>query len=321
MSDKTRKVAVIGVGHVGAHVAYSLAVQGICDELMLVDKNADKLKAEVQDLRDAVAYMPHNVRVTAADYGDLADVDVIVNAIGDITLLWHTTERTLEMNFTVAQVKGYVKKVIDGGFRGVWINISNPCDIVTGVIAELSGLPKGRVFGTGTCLDTSRLLAQLALQTGIDHQSISAYMIGEHGHAQLAAWSCVTFGGVPLAKLAAKEARFAFDRDELQHKAIMGGWVTMVGKKCTEYGICTTAARMVRVVLGDEQRIMPASTELCGEYGEHGVYVGVPCLIGKNGIERVLELPLSAEEKEKFHSCCDHVRANIQAAQQIAAAE
>lgn len=320
MNYKNRKVAVIGLGHVGAHCAYSLALQGIVDELVLIDKNEQKAISECQDLRDAVMYMPHNVKIQIGTFADLKDCDVIVNAVGNIKLC-ATGDRNDEMNYTVAQVKSYMDKVKNSGFDGVIINITNPCDVITDLIAKMSGLPVGRVFGTGTGLDTSRLVAQLSLQTGLDHQSISAYMIGEHGASQIAAWSCVNFGGVPLDVLAAKDAKFQFDRDDLQKKAIGGGWVTYQGKQCTEYGICSTLARMVRVVLEDEKRIMPASALLQGEYGEKDVFVGVPCVIGKNGIEQVVELPLSEKEQAEFHQCCEDVRNNIKKAEGIAAAE
>ena len=308
---KTRKVGVIGLGHVGAHVAYSLAIQGIADELVLVDMNDQKLASEVQDLRDAVAYMPHRVHVSAGDFADLGDCDVIVNSVGKITLL-ETHDRLSEMDFTIAAVRGYVDKIKASGFNGVLINITNPCDIVTRELAMGLGLPKGRVFGTGTGLDTSRLLSALARQTGIDHKSITAYMMGEHGALQFAPWSCVSFNGMPLDKWAETDEKFRFDREALKKESIGGGWVTYTGKKCTEYGICTTAARMVHIVLHDEKTIMPASMELCGEYGEEGLFVGVPCLIGKNGVEQVIELPLTEEEKATFHACCDGVRINME---------
>ena len=317
----TRKVGVLGLGHVGAHVAYSLIIQGIVSELVLVDLKESKVASEVQDLRDAQMYAPHKVDVNPGTYADLKDCDIIVNCIGDITLC-ASNNRLDEMNFTVAQVKSYVKKVMASGFNGYIVNITNPCDVITDLIWKESGLPKNQVFGTGTGLDTSRLVSKLSLQTGVAHQSISAYMIGEHGASQMAAWSCVSFGGVPLNVLEQQmPEKFGFDKPELQKLAIGGGWVTYSGKGCTEYGICSTAARMVRCILNDEKRIMPASTLLDGEYGEHDVFVGVPCLIGKNGIEQIMELPLTEAEKAQFHSCCEDVRRNIATAKGIPAAE
>ena len=309
---KTRKVGIIGLGHVGAHVAYSLAVQGIVDELVLVDMNEQKVASEVQDLRDAAAYLPHRITVNAGDFADLGDCDVIVNSVGKIDLLRGTHNRLTEMDFTIPAVRGYVDKIKASGFDGVLVNITNPCDIVTRELALGLGLPKGRVFGTGTGLDTSRLLSALARQTGVDHKSITCYMMGEHGNDQFAPWSCVSFRGMPLDEWAKTDEKFRFDRDALQKESIGGGWVTYAGKQCTEYGICTTAARMVHIVLHDEKAIMPASMELDGEYGETGLFAGVPCLIGKNGVEQIIELPLTDEEKAKFRDCCEGIRKNME---------
>ena len=314
---KTRKVGVVGIGHVGAHVAYTLALEGIADELVLVDMNEQKVTSEVQDLRDAAAYLPHRVTVNAGDFSDLGDCDVIVNSVGKIDLLRKVHNRVTEMDFTIPAVRSYVDKIKASGFDGVVVNITNPCDIVTREIAMGLGLPRGRVFGTGTGLDTSRLLSALARQTGVDHQSITCYMMGEHGNDQFAPWSCVSFRGMPLDQWAKTDERFRFDREALQKESIGGGWVTFAGKFCTEYGIATTAARMVHIVLHDEKAVMPASAELTGEYGETGLFVGVPCVIGKNGVEQVVELPLTAEEKAKFHECCEGVRQNMEHLKEI----
>jgi len=231
--------------------------------------------------------------------------------IGKIELL-ATHNRLDEMDFTIRAVRGYVDKVRASGFNGVLINITNPCDIVTRELAMGLDLPKGRVFGTGTGLDTSRLLSALNRQTGVDHKSITAYMMGEHGALQFAPWSVVSFCGMPLDEWAKTDEKFRFDREALKKESIGGGWVTYSGKQCTEYGICTTAARMVHIVLHDEKTIMPASMELCGEYGEEGLFVGVPCLLGKNGVEKVIELPLTEEELATFHECCEGVRKNME---------
>ena len=314
---KKRTVGVVGLGHVGAHVAYSLAIQGIADELILVDLKDQKLASEVQDLRDSVAYMPHRVSVRAGDFSDLGECDVIVNSVGKIDLLRGNTDRVAEMKFTVPAVRSYVQKIKDSGFNGVLINITNPCDVVTYELAKGLGLPRGRVFGTGTGLDTARLLSALARQTGVDHKSITCYMLGEHGNQQFAPWSCVSFNGMPLDKWAETDERFRFDREALKKESIGGGWVTFSGKFCTEYGIATTAARMAYAVLHDEKVILPASAELTGEYGEAGLFAGVPCVIGANGVEEVVELPLTDEERATFHACCEGIRRNMEHLKEI----
>ncbi len=282
------------------------------DQLVLVDQNAQKVKSECQDLRDSAAYLPHRVTMDVGDFSDLGDCDVLVNSTGKIDILRANHDRLDEMDFTIRAVRSYVDKIRASGFQGVVVNITNPCDIVTRELALGLGLPKGRVFGTGTGLDTSRLLSALARQTGIDHKSITAYMMGEHGNAQFAPWSCVSFRGKPLDDWAKTDQRFRFDREALQKESIDGGWVTFAGKFCTEYGIATTAARMVSIVLHDGKAVMPASAELDGEYGERGLFVGVPCVIGRDGVEQVVELPLTAEEKAKFHDCCEGVRRNME---------
>ena len=315
--SKKRILGVIGLGHVGAHVAYALAVQGIADELILVDQNEKKLSSEVQDLRDAAAYLPHRVTVRAGGFQELGVCDVIVNCVGRIELLRGSHDRLTEMDYTIPAVRGYAHKIRGSGFDGVLINITNPCDIVTRELALELGLPRGRVFGTGTGLDTSRLLSALARQTGIDHKSITCYMLGEHGNQQFAPWSCVSFRGMPLDVWAERDERFRFDRMALQKESIGGGWVTFSGKFCTEYGIATTAARMAHIVLHDEKTIMPASAELCGEYGETGLFAGVPCVIGANGVEQVIELPLTAEELATFHSCCEGICKNMEHLKEI----
>ena len=244
-----------------------------------------------------------------ADYSELADVPVIINAVGKVILL-ETLNRWTELDYTIDQVNEVVPKIMASGFHGKIVSITNPCDIITRQVAKLSGLPWGHVFGTGTGLDTSRLISALSMQTGIDHKSISAYMMGEHGDKQMVPWSLVTFGGMPLNTLAAQNDRYVFDRDAMQTKAIKGGWVTFVGKKCTEYGIAATAARVIRIMQNDEKAIIPASIELRGEYGESDLFCGVPCVIGKDGVEKIVELPLNEDFVQATTTVWEHLLAD-----------
>lgn len=309
---KKRKVAIIGVGHVGAHCAYALTLQGLIDELVLVDVNKEKARSECQDLRDAVANCPHTVEVSVGDYSDLGDVDVIVNSIGNIGILaTPDNDRLREINYTIPQVTDYIPKVMASGFSGIIVNITNPCDVVTYQIAKLSGLPRGHVFGTGTGLDSARLKNVLYLQTGIAHNSIYGCMMGEHGNSIMVPWSQITFGGKKLSELEGRDPRFQFDHAAVRKAVIDNAWVTMHGKNCTEYGICTTLARILNVIYHDEKAIMPVSTELCGEYGEKDLFIGVPAIIGKDGVIEIVEYNLPDDEKAEFHQCCEDVRHNM----------
>lgn len=306
---KQKKVAILGVGHVGAHAASALCTQGIADEVVLIDANTQKITSEAQDLNDALLYTPFAVNVHPGDFNDLADCDILIHSVGDIELLRGSEERSLELDFNIRAVYENAKKIKDSGFQGIIINISNPCDVITRALSIHTGLPQNHVFGTGTALDSSRLIGALSRQTGIAKSSISAMMLGEHGNRQFAPRSVVSFHGAPLED--AVLTALSMSWSEIEHEAIKGGWVTFAGKFCTEYGIAATGARLAQAVLRDEHLILPVSAPLNGEYGQSDLYAGVPAVIGRNGIEKVITLPLTESEQEEFASCCDAIRKNI----------
>ena len=170
-----------GDGRRRRHVAYALGMTGTADVVKMLDVNETKLVSERQDLMDAVSFMPHRTEYVIADYADLADCDILINTAGNIAAV-AGGDRTAELASSAAQVESYMPKIMDGGFSGIIINITNPCDVITALIAEAAGLPKGRVFGTGNCLDTSRLVSILAQTTGLEHHAFTAYVMGEHGN-------------------------------------------------------------------------------------------------------------------------------------------
>ncbi len=309
MADRKVIVGVLGAGHVGAHVAYALGMMGVADVVKICDVKEAKAVSERQDLMDAVYFMPHRVDYQLVSYEDMKDCDIIINAVGDITLS-ATGNRDDELNYTAKQTADVIPKVMAGGFDGIFINITNPCDVITNIIAEKSGLPKHRVLGTGTLLDSSRLISAIAQATGYDHHSFTAYMIGEHGVSQMCPWSIVNFAGKPLAQME-KDPRFAFDKEKIRETATKAGWVTYCGKFCTEYGICSAAATLAKTILHDEKKIYPCSVYLDGQYGETGIYCGVPAMLGKDGVEEILEYELTDEEKAQFKVCAEAIRKNI----------
>lgn len=310
MEIKLRKVGIIGVGHVGAHVAFSLVTQGIVDELVLVDINKQKAISERQDLLDATTYLPHRINVTVGEYEDLGECDIIVNCVGKIDA---SRDRLAELQQSVDMVNSYIKRVMDGGFNGIIINITNPCDIIAYHIQKVSGLPKNQVFGTGTGLDSSRFRNVMAECTGIDHKSIIGYSLGEHGDSQMIPWSVVNLGGKPLSELE-KERPETFgklDKKDITYRTIKGGWFTYEGKKCTEFGIASTASRLIKGIYHDEKFVTTASTLLEGEYGEKDLFISIPVVIGKNGVEDKYELNLTEEELREFKYSCAVVKENI----------
>lgn len=311
MSSKLRKVGIVGVGHVGAHCAFSLATQGIVDELVLVDTNKQKAVSERQDLIDSVTYLPHRINIEVGEYEDLKDCDIVVISVGVIT---KSHDRLDELQGSIDMVDSFVKKIVDAGFNGIFINITNPCDIIARRVWQLSGFDKSKVFGTGTGLDSSRFRAVLARETGVDHKSIQAYTLGEHGDSQMAAWSQVSFAGKPLSELEKEDPEhFAhLNKPALLQEVKDAGWVTFEGKGATEFGIASTLARLVQCIFHDEKQIMPASTLIEGQYGEEGLFTSTPCMIGRNGIERVIELKLDDEELKDFKHSCEVIKSNIE---------
>lgn len=309
MSVSPISIGIIGVGHVGPHVANSLILQGTADEPLLCDTNESKLASEVQDLNDSVAFAPHRVSVTNchADYERLAGCDIIVNSAGNVSLA--AVSRTGELFATVDSARSFVGRLAAVGFNGFWVNISNPCDVVTAEIQRLSGLSANHVIGTGTLLDSARLRTVISLATQLAPESIQAYMIGEHGNSQIAAFSAVSIAGKPLRELASNP-RYALDPQATEQAARHGGYVAYAGKQCTEYAVANAAARLVRAIVHDENVVLPASVELNGEYGQQGLYISVPCIIGADGVREVVELSLTPDEQAGFARSCDVVRAN-----------
>lgn len=312
------KIGIIGVGHVGAHVLYTLAAQGLSDDILLYDlpEKRRKVEAERQDVLDCMEFLPVRTDIRIADnISEFGDRDLIINAVGDIIALKGTHTRLSELVFNMHAIHTYAEQLKESGFSGIFINISNPCDVITKWLADILQLPDGHVFGTGTGLDTARLKLRLQQATGVSTDSINAYMIGEHGNAQIAAFSQATFGGVLLDRLSDPE--FQFDRAEMEKSAREGGWTTYNGKYCTEYAIAQTVVRLARAVIHDQKAVYAVSAKLDGLYDESGLFAGVPAVVGKNGVEKVIELPLTEEEKSRFHECCDSIRTNIQASREF----
>ncbi|MBS5450177.1 MAG: L-lactate dehydrogenase [Coriobacteriia bacterium] len=306
------RIGIVGMGHVGAHVANSLLLQGIADELYLCDVKDQKVVSETQDLMDSLSFVPHNTAVINVhdSYEDLASCDIIVNAAGNVAL--SAGNRDGELEFTTDACRSFAGRVAKAGFGGVWVTIANPCDVVATEIQKLTDCDPRRVIGSGTALDSARFRTVLARETGWDPKSIQAYMIGEHGDTMFACWSHVAFGGKPLAELEREQPeRFSFDKDALEHTARRAGYVTYAGKGCTEYAVANTSARICAAVLHNEHAILAAGTMLTGQYGESGIYTSLPCVIGADGVEEVIELAFSERELESFHATCAKVRSNI----------
>ena len=309
---QTRKIGVVGQGHVGAHVANSLLMQGIADELYLCDINEAKVTSEVQDLRDSLSFVPYNTKIVNCydRYEELACCDVIVNAAGKVALA--AGSRDGELFFTTDAARTFAKRIVDAGFDGIFVSISNPCDVVCTELWHLTGYDPKKIIGSGCGLDSARLRTEISKKIGVSPKSIDAYMIGEHGFSQLAAFKAATIAGKSLTELQAENPdKYAFDHMEIEELARKGGYVTYAGKQCTEYAVANSAARVCAAVLHNEHAVLSASTLMTGKYGEEGIFTSLPCVVGAEGVEEVYTLDLSEHELEGFHKSCQHIRDNI----------
>lgn len=314
MSIKTRKIVIVGSGNVGSHCAFSLAIQGICDEIVMIDKIEKKANAEAVDLSDTVSYLPHYVKSKKGTFKDCEDADIVVVSLG---IPPEDNKSRLDyLEDTIKEVNTIIDPILESGFNGIFIVISNPVDVIAHYIWKKTGFPSNKVFGTGTTLDSSRLRRILSDETGIDQKSIQAYCMGEHGDSQMVPWSHVYFGGKPLFDLMKEkpETYGKLNLDELAHKAANAAYEIIAGKGCTEFGIGVGLSEIVKAILHDEKRILPASTLLEGQYGEENVFASVPVILGKNGVEEVVEINLTEKEKSQFNHTCGILKEYIEKA-------
>ena len=305
--DCMKKIAIIGVGHVGSHVASMLVTRHVCDELVLIDKDEKKAFGHARDLTDTMAYQGHTCKIKAGDYSDIGDVDILIfSACGG----YFNENRLEELDESVEIVDEVAPKIEQSGFHGIVISITNPCDLVA---YYLQMKLRATVIGSGTMLDSARFRTYIANELAVDVRSVEAYSMGEHGDSQVPVWSQVSIGGKPLSSALedmGKAQNFPFE--ELEHKTIFAGAQIAGAKGCTEFGIGLAACELANAILQDENRILPCSTLLQGEYGETGIYTSVPCLIGAGGVKQIWTIQLTAEESDRFHSSCSLLRRYIE---------
>lgn len=308
MKITRKKVAIVGCGLVGSTTAFSLETQGICDEIMMIDINQDRAFGEMLDLHDSIEYLGRNVKLTTGTYADCGDMDIIVITAGAPPKQGQTRLDTLEASARIC--KSIVDPIMASGFEGIFIIISNPVDIIAHYVYKLSGLPKNQVIGTGTAIDSARLKNFIAQLVNVDPRSVHAYSMGEHGDSQMVPWSTVTIAGKPFFDVIADNKKLVgdVDLDELVSKTAREGWEILNRKGTTYYGIATACAGIIKAVLNDENRIIPVSTLLEGEYGESDVYAGVPTILNRSGASDVLEIHMTPGELTRFKESTKLIR-------------
>lgn len=302
MTIKTRKIGIIGAGNVGSHLALQFAVQGLADEVVFYDINNDKAHGESLDLLDAVSYQPHHFEAYAGTVADMKDADILINASGTPRLPGQT--RLDMMDSAVATSKEFIPLIKESGFDGIIISISNPCDIIAEYLQYKLDWPKEKIIGSGTALDSARLQMQLSTQLKVNRRSLTAYLLGEHGDSSMIPWSHVTVAGKPIDELLAeKPGLYHMDAKEvILDKVHKEGYIENTTKGCTEFGVTSATAELVRAIYHNEHKILPCSVYLDGPYGIKDSFASVPVKIGKDGVEDIIELHLTDDEQKELQA-------------------
>jgi len=296
MNVDPRKAAIIGCGAVGAAIAFRFLQQGIFSRLVLLDVNRAKAEGEAMDLSDGLPYASV-MEITAGDYDDIADCALIVITAGASQKPGETRLDLIGKNAAI--LEGIIGEIKKRDFGGILLLVSNPVDVLTQVARTLSGYPRGRVMGSGTVLDTGRLKQLMGEELGVDSRNVHAFIIGEHGDSELAVWSGANVSGVDLAHfcpLRGMEPR-PERLEELYREVRDSAYEIIRRKGATSYGIAMAVGRIAESILRDEHTVLPVSVCLEGEYGLSGLALSVPAIVGRNGLEEVLEIPLSYAER------------------------
>lgn len=308
---KTRKAVIIGAGRVGSHAALCLMFQHLVNEIVFLDVNPEAAAAQAGDLNDLASGLGDNFVIRVGNYSDCKDAHFVILTAGRSR---RPGESRLQMlDGTVKILEGIVGPLRDSGFHGIVISVSNPCDVVTEYLFRNLGLPRSQVFGTGTLLDSARLRRALSEIIGVNSKQIQAICMGEHGDSSFIPTSHISVQGIDLREyLSLTHMNSAsLDIADVKRRVRESGSAIVSGKGCTEFGIGSVVASIVTAILHNDRVVMPLSVHLDGEYGESGICAGVPCVLGNQGIEHVLEIDLSYDERRAMRKSCDIIRENV----------
>lgn len=303
MVNDNRKVVLVGTGMVGMSYAYSLLNQNVCDELVLIDLNKQRAEGEAMDLNHGLAFSAANMKIYAGEYEDCSDADIVVICAGVAQKPGETRLALLKRNAKV--FRSIIEPVTASGFDGIFLVATNPVDIMTKITYVLSGFNPRKVLGSGTALDTARLRYLLGEYLKIDPKNVHAYVIGEHGDSEFVPWSQAQVATKSILDICQENPEIDKNKlKEIEKEVEEAAYKIIEAKNATYYGIGMALTRITKAILGDENSILTVSAMLKGEYEQTDVFSGVPCIINKNGVRKVMTLSLTQEESERFCSSC-----------------
>jgi len=291
MISKAPKISIIGAGRVGSTVAFSLLMKGLASELVLVDYNRNAADGDALDLLHASSFA-HPMVIRGGDYPDTAGSDIVI-------ICASIPAKDIKSRLDLCQgntdlFKQIIPKIAAASPQAILIIITNPLDVMTYAALKISNFPANRVIGTGTMIDSGRFRALLSDAAKINPDEIHAYILGEHGDSQFPVFSLANVGGVKFKE------RSKVKIDDLFQQTQQGGYLVMQKKGFTNYGIALATATIVECIVKDERKIYPVSTLVNNNYGVADLCISVPCVIGREGVGRIIELELSAEEQKAF---------------------
>ncbi len=299
MLRRVNRVVLIGTGAVGSSYAFALLNQGITEELVLIDLNKEKAEGDAMDLNHGLPFAPSRTKIWFGDYKDCGIADLVVITAGANQKPGETRLDLVEKNTKI--FKGIVEEIMNSGFDGIFLVATNPVDILTYAVWKFSGLPKERVIGSGTILDTARFRFLLGDYFDVDTRNVHAYIIGEHGDTELPVWSHADIAGTTISEWIKNNPDYKPDDLNQIFVNVRDAAYQIIEKKgATYYGIAMGLVRLTKAILQNENSVLTVSAYLDGEYGQDDIYIGVPAVVNRKGVRKIVELDLNDEEKTKF---------------------
>lgn len=306
----SRKAAIVGCGFVGSASAFALMESGLFSELVLIDNNKGKAEGEALDISHGLPFAKP-IQIYAGDYCDISDAAIIIVTAGAGQKPGETRLDLVKKN--VGIFKSVIPEIVKYNKDGILLVVANPVDILTYTAAKLSGFPSNRVFGSGTVLDTARLKYLLGEHLGVDSRSIHAFIIGEHGDSEIAAWSSANVSGIPLNNFC--EMRGHFNHNKAMHQIadeVKNSAYEIIEKKgATYYGIAMSVKRICEAIVRDEKSILPVSSIQKGNYGIDGVALSMPAIVGKHGVESGVPIELNKKEQDDLQKSAETLKGVI----------
>jgi L-lactate dehydrogenase len=296
-NQNSTKIAIVGVGNVGATFAYALLGSGLASEIVLIDNNKQRAEGEAMDLNHAVP-LTHSTRIWAGDYSDCAGAAITVITAGTGQKPGETRLDLVQRNYAIYQ--SIIPQIVKYNPDGLLLIASNPLDILSYAAMKLSGLPASRVIGSGTILDTARFRYLLSQHAGVDPRSVHAYIIGEHGDSEVPVWSSANIAGMSLSDYCKMNCE-EYDKDvyaNIFEQTRDAAYHIIELKGATYYGIGMGLVRICEAVLRGQHTVLSVSTLIHDYYGIDDVYLSLPCVVGHNGVSKFLRLPLDEKEVE-----------------------